>query len=209
MELFSLWMVVMLILFTIWIGMVRETRLALTGYVLQMGCVLALYFAKIYFSADAAAWSGWFAMAAIRFIAIPVLIRAILSKDWWNDRNMRERFSAQFAVLVYVFLAVLGLVIGNYVFQSTLVGGALGLLLLGISIAMLKYDPSKQLFGLLSADTAADLLLIEALDRITVFPETAIYLAVLWAALSITILVNLIGWRIKEHSIYKLTSLKG
>lgn len=206
---FTIWVIVALLGFTVWIGIARETRLALNGYIFQMVCVLVLYFYIIYPTGEPATWAGWAAMAIIRLIAIPILIQRFLKGAWWNERNMKDLTNAQAAIIIYVFLAAVGFILGNYLLKSVIVGGALGMLLLGMGIVILKHDPTKQIFGLLSADTAADLLIIKVLSKMTFLAETAIYAAVFLAVLCMVILVKVIEVRTKERLVHTLTNLRG
>jgi hydrogenase-4 membrane subunit HyfE len=208
-DLFTFWVVVALILFTIWIGIVRETRLALMGYILQMISVLALYMHEIIVTKEYGAFIGWGAMAAIRLIAIPILIRVFLRDGWWHERVLNDVVQPRTAVLIYALLAAFGFVMGSYAMKSAVIGGAIGMLLLGIGIVLLKHDPSKQIFGLLSADTAADLLIIEIMDRMTYVTESLIYLSVFLATLCLVILVKAIETRTNGRSTKHLTNLKG
>jgi hydrogenase-4 membrane subunit HyfE len=208
-DLFTFWVVVALILFTIWIGIVRETRLALMGYILQMISVLALYMHEIIVTKEYDAFIGWGAMAAIRLIAIPILIRVFLRDGWWHERVLNDVVQPRTAVLIYALLAAFGFVMGSYAMKSAVIGGAIGMLLLGIGIVLLKHDPSKQIFGLLSADTAADLLIIEIMDRMTYVTESLIYLSVFLATLCLVILVKAIETRTNGRSTKHLTNLKG
>lgn len=209
MDLFTFWIVIALILFTIWIGIVRETRLALLGYILQMAGVLALYLHEILVTGGYEAFWGWGAMAVIRLIAIPLLIRAFLKGGWWRERVMSDMIPQRSAVPVYALLAVFAFFIGGYAAKSAVVGGALGMLLLGIGIVLIKHDPSKQIFGLLSADTAADLLLVEIMRRMTVLCETLIDLSVFLAAFCLVLLVKAIETRTHSRSVRHLTNLRG
>lgn len=209
MGLFSLWAVIAIILFTIWIGVARETRLAMVGYILQMLSVLALYLYQICLAREYAALIGFGAMLIVRLIAIPLLIRAFLKDGWWNERVMNDLISARTAIILYALLAAFGFVLGNHVMGSAIVGGAVGLLLLGMGIVLIKHDPSKQIFGLLSADAAADLILIEIMSHLNYVIESLIYLAVFLAVLCMVILVKMIETRTNDKSVKRLTNLKG
>lgn len=209
MGLFSLWAVIAIILFTIWIGVARETRLAMIGYILQMLSVLALYLYQICLAHEYAALIGFGGMLVVRLVAIPLLIRAFLKDGWWNERVMNDLISARTAIILYALLAAFGFVLGNHVMGSAIVGGAVGLLLLGMGIVLIKHDPSKQIFGLLSADAAADLILIEIMSRLNYVIESLIYLAVFLAVLCMVILVKMIETRTNDKSVKRLTNLKG
>lgn len=209
MGLFSLWTVTALILFTIWIGIARETRLTMIGYILQMLSILALYLYQICLTHEYAALIGLAAMFIIRLVAIPLLIRAFLKDGWWSERVMNDLISARSEILLYVLLAAFGFVLGNHVMGSAIVGGAVSMLLLGMGIVLVKHDPSKQIFGLLSADAAADLILIEIMSRLNYVLESLIYLAVFLAVLCMVILVKMIETRTNYKSVKRLMNLKG
>lgn len=207
MDLIPSWVNVALILFTVWIGVVRETRLAMTGYILQVVSLLVLYLYQIFQTGESSAFIGWSALLIIRLIAIPILIYSFLKKSWWHDRVTSDLIDVRKAVPLYAFLAIFGFMMGRG--TGNFIGTAVSVLLLGISIVLLKHDPSKQVFGILSVDAAGDLMVIYFLNRLPLFFEILIYLIILWSAVCMVILVKSIERRTKVRSVKQLTNLKG
>ena len=122
---------------------------------------------------------------------------------------MPDLLNPQGAVLLYGLLAAAGFCTGSLTLSSPLVGGALGMLLVGLAIVLLKHDPSKQIFGLLSADNAVDLLLINLLGKAALSAEIAIYTSVFLAAFCLVLLARILHYRSDLRSTRELAQLRG
>ncbi|MDQ7092347.1 hypothetical protein REC12_01910 [Desulfosporosinus sp. PR] len=209
MELLTLWTIVILLLTTIWIGMARETRLASGGYILQMLFILILYARNIEGLRDPLLWLSWAGMAIIRLIGVPLIIRHYLPTLWWKERVMQDLLNPQGAAFLFGILAATGFFTGSFALSSPLAGGVLGMLLVGLAIVLLKHDPSKQIFGLLTADNSVDLILINLLDKTTLDAELAIYTSVFLAVFCLVLLARILHYRSDLRSTRELSQLRG
>ena len=205
-----LWIFVLALMLAVYIGVVREVRLAMGGYVLQTFLVACAYsFAAINLKEN----SIWWAVAGLivlRMIVLPWLMYRIVPHTMFLARNHHTVISPTFAMFVYLLLTAAGIgVVNSFVGVSGMVMGiALAILLVAIGIIAISHHALKQVMGILCADNAVDLMASLTLSRIPLLADYMVFIEVTIAV----VLLSLLMIRQRRHG-YKdvrhMSELKG
>ncbi len=204
------WIYVIALMLAVYIGVVREVRLAIGAYVLQTFLVACAYALAAISLKDQSIWWAVLGLIVLRMILIPWLMYRIVPRDMFLARNNHTLISPTFAMLVYLLLTAVGVgIVSSILGLSGLdMGLALAILLVAIGIIAISHHALKQIMGILSADNAVDLLASLTLSRIALMADYMVFLEVTIAV----VLLSLLMVRHRRHG-YKdvrhMSELKG
>lgn len=188
----TLWVFLLALVLAVYVGVAREGRLAIGGYVLQTVLVAIAYGIIAARTGDTGIWWALAGLVAIRIVAIPALIYRLFPRDLIHYRSNHMLMNPTFALFLNLLLAASGIGVG----VATL-GGRLGLLygiglavlLVSIAVVALNHYALKQIVGILSGDNAVDLIASLTLSRVAVIADFAVFVDVAIAVFLLTFLV--------------------
>ncbi len=190
MENLSVWIFLLALFLAVYIGMAREGRLAIGGYVAQTVMVVVIYGISAMKSGDAGIWWAMVGLFVIRVVVIPGVVMRFFTKNQTNYRSSPMVMTPTFALLLYVLLASIGIGIGMVMGTSggLFEGLSLAVLLVSIGVVAVNHQAIKQIFGILSGDNAVDLLISLTLSRVAVAADYVVFIDVSIAVYLLSIL---------------------
>lgn len=183
---------VIALLVAAWIGVSREARVALQGYVVQTLAVGVLYLLTAIQTGDPMIWLALLGLGALRIVLIPWLLTRSLDGKLFSERQSRELVSPAYGLVIYVILSAIGLGVGRRLEHGILgtdFGIALAVLLIGFAIVAIAHHTPKQIMGILAADNGADLAIVLTLTRVSVVADYAVFIDVAVAVICLALLV--------------------